>query len=230
MAAVTTQFFSDGPNSQGGEAQLLHSIFRGNPRAVQCFSILCIAHSPRFIAYLRKLACSEDVAEDLSQEVWIKVWTYANRFMGQTDAEARDWLYTIVWRCFLNWWRREGKNRARFCAIPPNGEGARQYSTDGAQEPPIVAMRREFRELFARWAEECVQSFEPGMKQQATRLWWLTRSPKKVNEQLRADGHEKLPAIGRLIRGFRARMNRNYRKGWPDGPPWEWVQQWAADE
>ena len=85
----------------GVEGDLLVRVARGDRAA---FQTLFARHESYVFWLVRRLAGSTADAEDLSQEVWLRVYARARQFSG---GEAfRGWLRTIVIRCCVDLRRR----------------------------------------------------------------------------------------------------------------------------
>lgn len=65
-----------------GDADALHALYR--------------LRSRELLAYLVSLCGDEQIAQELLQDVMVKVWRYAGHFRG--DASVRTWLYAIARR------------------------------------------------------------------------------------------------------------------------------------
>jgi len=89
------------PPTAGVEGDLLVRVARGDRAAFQAL----FARHERYVFWLvRRLAGPTAETEDLSQEVWLRVYSRARQFSG---GEAfRGWLRTIVIRCCLDLRRR----------------------------------------------------------------------------------------------------------------------------
>jgi RNA polymerase sigma-70 factor (ECF subfamily) len=85
----------------GVEGDLLLRVARGDRAA---FQALFARHEGYVFWLVRRLAGSASDAEDLSQEVWLKVYDRARQFSGGEG--FRGWLRTIVIRCCLDHRRR----------------------------------------------------------------------------------------------------------------------------
>ncbi len=66
-------------------------ISKGNTSA---FQVLYQRHSPIVLGYAFKIVRQRPVAEDISQEVWVKVVRLASAYRG--EGSVKGWLLTIV--------------------------------------------------------------------------------------------------------------------------------------
>ncbi|MHC4337546.1 MAG: RNA polymerase sigma factor [Planctomycetota bacterium] len=55
-------------------------------------------------AYLRRLCGSQQDAEDLTQETFLKVWSSLGRFRGHSSFST--WLHRIAYNTYIDWQRR----------------------------------------------------------------------------------------------------------------------------
>ena len=65
---------------------------------------------PDVYAYLRRLSGSNQDAEDLTQQTFLKVWSSLDRFAGRSTFST--WLYRIAYNTYIEW-RRGNANHAR---------------------------------------------------------------------------------------------------------------------
>ena len=81
----------------GDDSDLVDRLRRGDPRA---FEDLVIAHQHRVFAVALRMLGSRAEAEELAQEVFVRVHGAIAEFRG--DAKLSTWLYTIASRLCLN--------------------------------------------------------------------------------------------------------------------------------
>jgi RNA polymerase sigma-70 factor (ECF subfamily) len=60
-------------------------------------------HYPEVFAYLRRLCGSNQDAEDLTQQTFLKVWSSLNGFAGRSRFST--WLYRIAHNTYVDWQR-----------------------------------------------------------------------------------------------------------------------------
>jgi RNA polymerase sigma-70 factor, ECF subfamily len=96
---------------------------------------LADAHAPAVRAYFRRALGRTDIAEDLTQEVFVRVLRFADRY--EDRGRGRAWLFTIANRVLVDHLRR--------------GEPARAPADDCAAEAlPAVPAMQELRVLLQR--------------------------------------------------------------------------------
>jgi RNA polymerase sigma-70 factor (ECF subfamily) len=83
----------DAPSSGGEEtdAALLKRFARGQPDAMER---LVQRHGSTVYAFVRRILGNEPLADDVYQEVWLKVIRYANRFEGRSRFST--WLFQVT--------------------------------------------------------------------------------------------------------------------------------------
>ena len=95
----------DGPTDE----QLAETFQNAIRQADGAFWQLHERHAPRLLAFLRNRSTPDGDAEDVHQEVWLRVWrNLAARFHG---GNFRAWLYEIARHCRLDWERKRFKAR-----------------------------------------------------------------------------------------------------------------------
>src|SRR5262245_40198507 len=81
----------------GDDASLVDRLRRGEPRA---FGDLVIAYQPRVFGVALRMLGNRAEAEDLAQEVFLRVHRSIGEFRG--EAKLSTWLYAIASRLCLN--------------------------------------------------------------------------------------------------------------------------------
>jgi RNA polymerase sigma-70 factor (ECF subfamily) len=84
---------------------LLARITQGD---LDAFQIFHERMAPRVIAYAERHASDRQLAEDISQEVFLSVWTKAGTYRPDRGTAA-GWLYTLTRNKIVDLWRRSGK-------------------------------------------------------------------------------------------------------------------------
>jgi RNA polymerase sigma-70 factor (ECF subfamily) len=82
------------------ELQLVARVRSGDPDA---FDALYDALHGRVFNFLARLSNSRDVAEDLSEETWLRLVTHAARL--QPDTRVAAWLFTVARNLYLSYCR-----------------------------------------------------------------------------------------------------------------------------
>jgi RNA polymerase sigma-70 factor (ECF subfamily) len=100
-------------------------------------AVLANAHGPAVRAYFRRVLGRTDVAEDLAQEVFVRVLRFADRY--QDRGSDRAWLFTIANHVLVDHLRRGASSRAPAAAAEGGGAGT------GAG--PVVPATQELRAM-----------------------------------------------------------------------------------
>ena len=95
------------------EAELIQEARRGNAAAVQA---LYERYSPRVYAVVRRISGDDDVAQDYSQETWIRAIRALASFRG--EARFSTWLHRIAVNTALQAIRKEETRRKRVAPMP----------------------------------------------------------------------------------------------------------------
>lgn len=100
---------------------------RREDEAQAAFRSVVVAHEGAVHAYLRRRTRDPARAEDLTQEVFLRAWRYADRFdPGRED--ARGWLFTIARNLLVDTYRadaarpRTGGDETLLAALPAPDE------------------------------------------------------------------------------------------------------------
>lgn len=88
----------------------------------QAYALLLQRHERPLIHYLQRIVRSEHVAEDLAQEVFLRV--YRARTNYQPTAKFNTWLYRIATHVAINWLRNGKYERKALSVDKETGGGA----------------------------------------------------------------------------------------------------------
>ncbi len=110
------------------------------------------AHGARIFNFLARMAGRRDLAEDLYQEMWIKLAVHASRLDPETDLGA--WLYTVA-RNLARSEKRAAKVRPEGAPMPEEAaapgpspyEWAAATETEGCLERALQDLPPPFREV-----------------------------------------------------------------------------------
>lgn len=64
-------------------------------------------HGQRIVRYLARRTGDPDLADDLAQEVWLRVHRAADTYAQRGDIPVTSWLYRIAANVHTDWYRRE---------------------------------------------------------------------------------------------------------------------------
>lgn len=79
--------------------------FRTEPELA--FKLLMNSYSQQVVLFCRRAARSQMDAEDLAQEVFIRVWKGLSRFRG--DSSLTTWIYRIAWNVCASHLDKQGR-------------------------------------------------------------------------------------------------------------------------
>jgi RNA polymerase sigma-70 factor, ECF subfamily len=133
---------------EGSDEQLMLAYGGG---AAAAFDALYARHRTRLFRFVLRGVKSRAVAEELYQEIWMKVIEARERYTPQ--ARFSTWLYTIAHNRLVDHWRSRGLSLASLDesdSIP-----------DGSSDP---ARHAEARESLARFAA-ALQSLPPAQRE-----------------------------------------------------------------
>ncbi len=90
------------------DLELWREICRGNE---EIFGAFYQENAPRLQAFLRQIVCNPQVAEDIAQEVFTKIWCRPNGFQPERGT-LRAYAYGIGRKMAVDWWRRQNPEDA----------------------------------------------------------------------------------------------------------------------
>jgi RNA polymerase sigma-70 factor, ECF subfamily len=105
-AAGGVDRLSPGPSGDPCDASLLAATARGDLHAFQAFYE---RHAGRVLAYARRIGQDPVLAQDVTQEVFLAVWTRAATYRPDRGG-APAWLYTLTRNKLVDHWRKSGKD------------------------------------------------------------------------------------------------------------------------
>lgn len=126
------------------EAELIERACDGDEDAIRA---LYERHSPRVYAVVRRIAGSDDVAEDWAQEAWIRAIRALPGFRG--DARFSTWLHRIAVNAALQGRRRRKSRKER----------------EEPLDPRLPAETRRGDALLRERLEEAVDRLPEGMRE-----------------------------------------------------------------
>jgi RNA polymerase sigma factor (sigma-70 family) len=129
-----------------------------NPRDLEAWSQCSELYHPLIKGYLRKLGLQEADADDVTQIVFIKLVEKIRQFDYEPGRSFRGWLRTLTYYEFINWWRRQPRDRGR----GDTGEGdLMQLQPDERQAAVLRDLEeewdREYEQRVLQWALEKVR-------------------------------------------------------------------------
>ena len=119
------------------------------------FQELYAAFQPKILRYLTRMV-GENEAEDLTQEVFIKIGPALERFRG--EASLSTWIYRIATNTALDRLRSQSFQRATLNSLDQQNPTCEPETDDknawtGEKTPPVE------HQIFRKEMNDCVQSF-----------------------------------------------------------------------
>jgi RNA polymerase sigma-70 factor (ECF subfamily) len=180
------------------EADDLELMARVRDGDAEAFSVLVERHQHRVVGTVAKMLGSPDEAEDLAQQVFIRVWKSAPRW--QPNAKFTTWLLTITRNLVFNETRRRG--RARTVPLEePCEHGPRDYADASALSPGEALHTAEL--------QNAIDAAIASLPEQARMAIILRRYEDMPYEDIAAVLGTTVPAVKSLL--FRARAELRER-------------------
>ena len=126
------------------EAGLLEAARAGDQRAMEA---LYTAHSGRVYTVVRRLVGDDHLAEDVSQDAWVRAFEKLGSFRG--DAAFGTWMHRLAVNTALNRLRRSG----------------RRPEVESAAEPPLAPPDADERILSQRVLGQALDRLPDGYRQ-----------------------------------------------------------------
>ena len=133
------------------DAQLMLSVKEGRE---ECFEHLTARHRRRLIHWLYRMVQDRAVAEELAQEVFLRV--YLSRGTYEPTARFTTWLYRIANNRALNWIRDHANESQRESLDSTPLRGLRRQFADGASNIAARLVEREAETEFQRIVQNAI--------------------------------------------------------------------------
>lgn len=120
---------------------------------MDAFRDLVEIHQNRVIGTVAKMLGDEHEAEDLAQQVFVRVWKSAPRW--EATAKFTTWLYTILRNLVFNECRRRARHRtASLDAATDDEDHPRQFADAGVKAPDMHMLDEEMQDAIERSIQE----------------------------------------------------------------------------
>lgn len=170
------------------DPELMRRIAAGEERA---FEELIERHQSRVIGTIAKMLGDAGTAEDLAQQVFIRVWQSAPRYAA--TAKFTTWLMTITRNLVFNETRRRG--RARFLPM--------EHEDGTPREIPDAVSREPGRNLEEKEMQNAIEEAIASLPEQQRLALILRRYEEMAYEEIAEVLETTIPSVKSLL--FRAR-------------------------
>ena len=132
------------------DVRLMERIRTGD---MEAFRELVEAHEKRVVGTITRMLSDETEAEDLAQQVFIRVWNSAARW--EPTAKFTTWLYTILRNLVFNESRRRARHPVRSLDAEMDDEDhPRQFSDPNVKAPDTALLDAEMQDAIERAIQE----------------------------------------------------------------------------
>jgi RNA polymerase sigma-70 factor (ECF subfamily) len=137
------------------DQELWEHIRRGDAIAFEGFYR---ENAPRVQAFLRRLLVSSQAAEDVTQEIFTRIWQRPNGFMAERGT-LRTYLLGIARKRAAEWWRKQGPPSPTAVGDPgvASAENASLFNDALSRLPPEQRMLLWLREVEGQSYSELAQ-------------------------------------------------------------------------
>lgn len=133
------------PDDDSDDIAQMLAVRRGDEEA---FAVLVERHQSRIIGTIAKMLGSENEAEDIAQQVFIRVWQSAARY--EPSAKFTTWLLTITRNLVFNEMRRRQRSRLVPIESPDPDRPTVEHADPSARPAPEDIAASEVQEAIAR--------------------------------------------------------------------------------
>ena len=113
--SYTLDTFREGNGMQPTDRELVHHV---RAQDADAFEALCDRYREQLRRHLVRIVRDPDVAEDLLQEVLLRVWMHSDRWDERGSFKA--WLFRVATNLALNHLRTIRRRRQRPLDLPPD--------------------------------------------------------------------------------------------------------------
>ncbi|MEQ1851638.1 MAG: sigma-70 family RNA polymerase sigma factor [Chthoniobacteraceae bacterium] len=132
------------------DLRLMERVRKGD---VEAFRELVEAHERRVIGTVTRMLGDENEAEDLAQQVFVRVWKSASRW--EPTAKFTTWLYTILRNLVFNECRRRSRHPTRSLdAASDDEEHPQQFADGNTKAPDTSLLDAEMQDAIERAIQE----------------------------------------------------------------------------
>lgn len=132
------------------DIRLMEKVRTGDADA---FRELVEAHQQRVIGTVARMIGDPNDAEDLSQQVFVRVWKSAPRW--EPTAKFTTWLYTILRNLVFNECRRRARHKTvSLDAATDSEDHPRQFADGNVKSPDTTMLDAEMQDAIERSIQE----------------------------------------------------------------------------
>ena len=132
------------------DIRLMEKVRAGDEAA---FRELVEAHQHRVIGTVTRMLGDPNEAEDLSQQIFVRVWKSAPRW--EPTAKFTTWLYTILRNLVFNECRRRSRHKLTSLHAATDDEDHPQQFADGTvKQPDTTMLDEEMQDAIERSIQE----------------------------------------------------------------------------
>jgi RNA polymerase sigma factor (sigma-70 family) len=102
------------------------------------FSVCYAEYGRELMPFLIRLAGSADIAEEIVQEVFLKIWLHRDR-LAVVD-NPRNWIFRVAANTGRNWLKKQMTDRQKMRLLPPSPHGPADVPADQVDLKAIAAV------------------------------------------------------------------------------------------
>lgn len=118
------------------------------------------------MGYLRRLAGSDHMAEELHQATWLSVLEHLDKFdaAGSGAGGFKAWLFRIATNKANDWWRRSGREQAAKTGLRLAGDESTEPENQTETAEQVVKLREAIAKLPEAQREVLLLRYYSGLK------------------------------------------------------------------
>ena len=170
---------------------------------MDAFRELVEAHQHRVIGTVTRMLGDPNEAEDLSQQIFVRVWKSAPRW--EPTAKFTTWLYTILRNLVFNECRRRSRHRTTSLdAATDDADHPQQFADGNVKSPDTTLLDSEMQDAI----ERAIQELPEAQRMAVIMRRYQDVSYEEIGEVLELT----VPAVKSLLVRARTELREKLRK------------------
>ncbi len=115
------------------------------------FELLVERYEEAFIRKAKSIVHNDEVAQDIVQDTFVKIYLYGKKFRPVEGAKFSSWAYKVLMNVCFNWYKKMKREREFFSALDEDLEAVLPHDDQGERAQKLD--RDYLESMFARLPE-----------------------------------------------------------------------------
>ncbi len=147
-------FFFGDTHEEIKETLLDEEVLRKSYEDPRLFEVLIDRYEEKFLRRARAVVFDEEIAKDIVQDTFVKIYSYGKKFKPVEGAKFSSWAYKILLNTCFRWYGKTKKEASRITIMDDELENKLFDETDGVEDSfnadYIESLVNRLPETFAR--------------------------------------------------------------------------------